>query len=53
MKKVKPDHLPELITSFANKDVYVRLKRQTARLPTHLDEGFFDAGAFVRCRRQI
>ena len=48
MEKVKPDHLQELITSFANKDVYIHLETTNGSYATHFNEGFFNAGAFIR-----
>ena len=48
MEIVKPDHLQELITSFANKDVYIHLETTNGSYATHFNEGFFNAGAFIR-----
>ena len=48
MEIVKPDHLQELITSFANKDVYIHLETTNGSYAAHFNESFFNAGAFIR-----
>jgi hypothetical protein len=48
MEPVKPDHLQELISSFANKDVYIHLETTNGSYAGHFNEGFFNAGAFIR-----
>lgn len=48
MEKVQPEQLQELITSFANKDVYIHLETTNGSYAAHFNEGFFNAGAFIR-----
>ena len=48
MEKVNAEHLQELITSFANKDVYIHLETTNGSYAGHFQEGFFNAGVFVR-----
>jgi len=48
MEIVKIDHLQKLITSFANKDVYVHLETTNGSYAGHFKESFFNAGAFIR-----
>ncbi|KXH83920.1 YojF family protein [Sporosarcina sp. HYO08] len=48
MKKVQPNHLQELISSFAGKDVYIHLETTNGSYAAHFNEGFFNAGAFIR-----
>ena len=48
MEKVNPDHLQELLTFYANKDVYIHLEITNGSYAAHFKEGFFNAGAFIR-----
>lgn len=48
MKPVQVDHLQELLNSFANKDVYIHLETTSGAYAAHFNEGFFNAGAFIR-----
>lgn len=48
MEIVKPDHLQELLSSFANKDVYIHLETTNGSYAAHRNEGFFNVGAFIR-----
>ena len=48
MEIVKVEHLQNLITSFANKDVYIHLETTNGSYAGHFQEKFFNAGAFIR-----
>ncbi len=48
MEIVKPAHVQELISSFANKDVYIHLETTNGSYASHFNEGFLNAGAFIR-----
>lgn len=48
MQPVQPNHLQELLNSFANKDVYIHLETTNGAYAGHFKEGFFNAGAFIR-----
>lgn len=40
MEQVKPEHLQELIDSFANKEVYIHLETTNGSYASHFNEGF-------------
>ncbi|ARF14796.1 DUF1806 domain-containing protein [Sporosarcina sp. P20a] len=48
METVDVKHLQELLDSFANKDVYIHLETTNGSYASHFQEGFFNAGAFIR-----
>lgn len=48
MEIVKKEHLQLLISSFANKDVYIHLETTNGSYAGHFAEKFFNAGAFIR-----
>lgn len=48
MEVVKTEHLQELLDSFANKEVYIHLETTNGAYAAHFQEGFFNAGAFIR-----
>lgn len=48
MEIVKVERLQEIISSFANKDVYIHLETTNGSYAAHKNEGFFNVGAFVR-----
>lgn len=48
MELVQRDQLQGLIDSFAGKDVYIHLETTNGSYAAHFQEGFFNAGAFIR-----
>ncbi|WP_438314822.1 YojF family protein [Sporosarcina sp. FA9] len=48
METVRPEHLQQLITSFANKDVYIHLETTNGSYAGHLRGNTLNAGAFIR-----
>ncbi len=48
MEIVNTKHVQEVITSFANKDVYIHLETTNGSYATHFNENFLNAGAFMR-----
>lgn len=48
METVDVKHLQELLDSFANKDIYIHLETTNGSYASHFQEGFFNAGAFIR-----
>ncbi|WJY26575.1 YojF family protein [Sporosarcina trichiuri] len=48
MEPVKQEELQKLIDSFAGKDVYIHLETTNGAYAAHFQEGFFNAGAFIR-----
>ncbi|AOV08890.1 MULTISPECIES: YojF family protein [Sporosarcina] len=48
MDIVKTEHVQEVISSFANKDVYIHLETTNGSYASHFKEGFLNAGAFIR-----
>lgn len=48
MDIVNPKHVQDVITSFANKDVYIHLETTNGSYASHFKEGFLNAGAFLR-----
>ncbi|PPA69708.1 YojF family protein [Jeotgalibacillus proteolyticus] len=48
MQPVNLNEIQSLIDQFANKDVYIHLETTNGSYATHVDEAFFNAGAFIR-----
>lgn len=48
MDIVNKEHVQEVITSFANKDVYIHLETTNGSYATHFNANFLNAGAFIR-----
>lgn len=48
MEIVKQEQVQELISSFANKDVYIHLETTNGSYAGHFNEGILNAGAFIR-----
>lgn len=48
MEIVDKKHVQEVITSFANKDVYIHLETTNGSYATHFNANFLNAGAFLR-----
>ncbi len=48
MDIVNKEYVQEVITSFANKDVYIHLETTNGSYASHFKEGFLNAGAFLR-----
>lgn len=48
MEVVDPKKLQVLLDAFAGKDVYLHLETTNGAYATHFNEGFFNAGAFIR-----
>lgn len=48
MEIVNQEHVQELLTSFANKDVYIHLETTNGSYASHFDQSFLNAGAFIR-----
>lgn len=48
MEIVKQDYVQQLISSFANKEVYIHLETTNGSYASHFKEGFLNAGAFIR-----
>lgn len=48
MELVEVNQLQAAIDSFAGKDVYLHLETTNGSYASHFNEGFFNAGAFIR-----
>ncbi|WP_040227488.1 YojF family protein [Bhargavaea cecembensis] len=48
MEKVNREDLQRHIDAFAGKEVYVHLETTNGSYAAHFNEGFFNAGAFIR-----
>ena len=48
MEMVQVQQLQKVINSFAGKDVYIHLETTNGSYASHFQEGFFNAGAFIR-----
>ena len=48
MEVIKKDIVQQLISSFANEDVYIHLETTNGSYATHFNENFLNAGAFIR-----
>lgn len=48
MEKVQPEQLQEQLNTFANKKVFLHLETTNGSYASHFNEGFFNAGAFIR-----
>jgi len=48
MQPVNKEEIQTLIDRFAGKDVYIHLETTNGSYAAHVDEAFFNAGAFIR-----
>ncbi|MDG5471094.1 YojF family protein [Jeotgalibacillus sp. ET6] len=48
MEPVKIEEVQTLIDRYAGKEVYIHLETTNGSYATHVDEAFFNAGAFIR-----